>query len=94
MLGASPKVIIVEPDATVGSTYHLRAQTSDNVDNWSDWTTLFTLQSPKGRYTYDDQSPIISNTTPADGSVITTSMTGLLPGQVTRSHLACHTLVG
>jgi RHS repeat-associated protein len=49
-----------------GSIRHLRAQTADNVDNWSDWTTLFTLQ-------YDGQPPIISDATPADGSVITTS---------------------
>jgi hypothetical protein len=47
--------------------------TQDNLGNWLDWTTLFTLQSPKGRYTYDDQPPLISDTIAANGSVITTS---------------------
>ncbi len=45
----------------------------DNVGNWSVWTTLFSLQSPKGRYTYDGQPPLISDTIPANGSVITSA---------------------
>jgi YD repeat-containing protein len=53
----------------------------DNVDNRSEWTTLFSQQSPKGSlplgqtrgYTYDNQPSLISDTIPADGSVITTS---------------------
>jgi YD repeat-containing protein len=64
-----------------GVPYHLRAQTADHVDNWSEWTTLFSLQSPKGSlplgqtrgYTYDGQPPLISDTIPANGSVITTA---------------------
>jgi YD repeat-containing protein len=64
-----------------GVPHHLRAQTADHVDNWSEWTTLFSLQPPKGSlplgqtrgYTYDDQPPLISDTIPADGSVITTA---------------------
>jgi YD repeat-containing protein len=69
------------PAVPSGVPHHLRAQTADNVDNWSEWTTLFSLQSPKGSlplgqtrgYTYDGQAPLISDTIPADGSVITTS---------------------
>jgi hypothetical protein len=54
------------PAVPSGVPHHLRAQTADNVDNWSEWTTLFSLQ-------YDNQPPLISDTIPADGSVITTS---------------------
>jgi hypothetical protein len=54
------------PAVPSGVPHHLRAQTADNVDNWSEWTTLFSLQ-------YDDQPPLISDTIPANGSVITTS---------------------
>jgi hypothetical protein len=49
-----------------GMPHHLRARTADNVDSWSGWTTLFSLQ-------YDNQPPLISDIIPADGSVITTS---------------------
>ncbi len=73
MFGTSPTIIIAAPTVASGSTHHLRVQAADNVDNWSEWTTLFSLQSPKGRYTYDGQPPLISDTIPADGSVITTS---------------------
>jgi hypothetical protein len=66
MFGVSLSIVIAEPDATMGLTHHLRAQTTDNVDNRSAWTTLFTLR-------YDGQSPLISDTIPADSSVITTS---------------------
>jgi YD repeat-containing protein len=53
----------------------------DNVDNWPEWTTLFSLQSPKGSlplgqtrgYTYDGEPLLISDTTPANGAVITTA---------------------
>jgi hypothetical protein len=39
------------------SSHHLRVRTQDNLGNGSAWTTLFTLQSPKGRHPYDDQPP-------------------------------------
>jgi hypothetical protein len=45
---------------------YLRTQTADNLDNWSEWSTLFSLQ-------YDGQPSLISDTIPADGSVITTA---------------------
>jgi hypothetical protein len=51
---------------------HLCAQTADNVDIWLDWTTLFIFQSPKGRYTYEGQPPLIGDPIPVDGSVVTT----------------------
>jgi RHS repeat-associated protein len=61
-----PAVTIAASAVPSGVPHHLRAQTADNVDNWSEWTTLFSLQ-------YDHQPPLISDTIPADGSVITTS---------------------
>jgi hypothetical protein len=64
-----------------GVPHHLRAQTAHNVDNRSESTTLFSLQSPKGSlplgqtrgYTYDNQPPLISDTIPANRPVIATS---------------------
>jgi hypothetical protein len=52
------------PAVPSGVPHHLRAQTADNVDNWSEWTTLFSLQ-------FDGEPPLISDTIPANGSVIT-----------------------
>jgi hypothetical protein len=46
------------PAVPSGVPHHLRAQTADNVDNWSEWTTLFSLQ-------YDDQPSLISDTIPS-----------------------------
>jgi hypothetical protein len=54
------------PAVPSGVPHHLRAQTADHVDNWSEWTTLFSLQ-------FDGEPPLISDTIPANGSVITSA---------------------
>jgi hypothetical protein len=54
------------PAVPSGVLHHLHAQTADHVDNWSEWTTLFSLQ-------FDGQPPLISDTIPANGSVITSA---------------------
>jgi RHS repeat-associated protein len=52
------------PEAVLsGSPYYLRVQTKDRVDNWSGWTTLFSLQ-------FDGQPPLMADLTPAGGSLI------------------------
>jgi len=56
------------PAVSSGVPYYLRVQTEDQVGNQAEWTTLFTLL-------YDNQPPLISDLTPANGSVTTDAWT-------------------